>query len=669
MKKNKKLFAILTLVAFMMTLVPALAFAGTVTNTGVTFTVQANGDVKVAATTAGHKVASADTATGDAEADGAESITILAANVQADTKYYGAGAAIDKTTGSDVFTGAVQVDADTKAASAILANADATAQLTAYKGATDAVKTLVDTADNGTLAKKVKDEADKAEQDAINEKVDTNTSVFGAVYQNGGNANVKESVQASVLLADAARNDLDDAKVELTVWAEEVGNPGTPSTALDEVTATTNGGANTVTNTAFNKTGFTIADVTNTTAITLKFARSGEYYIYAALKAADGGATVAEDVKNTTKLSQGYSKVVVNENANDPKKAYTAYVTANGFTPEYLDNHDEVNKLADEKVGYETKEAIKVAANNVGETKVTVKMYNNENRLVGKTVKIDTNSANITTSKTSAVTDSYGQIDFDLSGSREGDYLVYLSCDGFEVRVKVTVGNTSAAYIAVDEQPSAPIALYGDAGDLGIEISLTDINGNMVKADHPNGAMGATYNTTRVGDIATAPQYMVGKYVTFASKPSGTTLKDKDLNLTWDAIDDVYKVTMSNKTFDKEGSYEIKVVLDNGNYVTIPFEVKEFQTPVKLDLSYKQVSIELGGKSTTPTVKYVDANGTTQNAKNKVTLAATGYAVGGFDNDGIITVKNDEKYIGQTITITAVDSRYNLVATLSLIHI
>ena len=81
---------------------------------------------------------------------------------------------------------------------------------------------------------------------------------------------------------------------------------------------------------------------------------------------------------------------------------------------------------------------------------------------MGKTVKIETNSANIQVNKETAVTNSLGQIDFDLSASREGTYYVYLSCDGFEVKVKVIVGNTNATYIAVSDQPNAPVALYGD---------------------------------------------------------------------------------------------------------------------------------------------------------------------------------------------------------------
>ncbi len=67
-------------------------------------------------------------------------------------------------------------------------------------------------------------------------------------------------------------------------------------------------------------------------------------------------------------------------------------------------------------------------------------------------------------------------------------------------------------------------------------------------------------------------------------------------------------------------------------------------------------------------IYWLDANDTMKYAKTdagvKVDLAATGYAVANFDaQTGALTAKTDEKYVGSIITITAVDSRYNLIAT------
>ena len=476
---------------------------------------------------------------------------------------------------------------------------------------------------------------------------DVTTSSFGAQYVQGGNPNVGNSFTMFALFLDSGRNDVNNANQTLYIWAEDTTNPGTPSTAFvvdsiadasATISTTGNFDGNSYRSLA-NATGvYTVTNVSNDERIVGHFTRSGEYNIYAAFVAGSGDTEKAA-VNNTTKMQLGNSKIVVNDTTTDPKTHYTATYAG--------------NVLKDGEVY----EFIQIAANNVANNNIVVTFKNDDNRLVGKTVTIDTNSANITASKTSAVTNSMGQIDFDLSGSREGTYYVYLSCDGFEVRLQVKVGNTSATYINLSSQPDAPIALYGGKDDLDIRVDLTDVNGNVVTGTNPGGATAAYTSSSNSANY---------KYVAFTAKPTGTVLKDADLAIVWDSEDENYYVNMNGKTFDKEGSYEIKIVLDNGNFVSVPFEVKQFTTPVQLLLDYDQTSIELGGSSNVPTVKYVDANGTKQSAKNKATLAGTGYAISNFGSDGKITVKNDEKYIGQTITVTAVDSRYNLTATETL---
>jgi hypothetical protein len=116
-----------------------------------------------------------------------------------------------------------------------------------------------------------------------------------------------------------------------------------------------------------------------------------------------------------------------------------------------------------------------------------------------------------------------------------------------------------------------------------------------------------------------------------------------------------------------EGTYTIKVVLDNGKYTTVTFEVKEFATPVALNLTYEADAVELGSSVAIDTLEWVDANGVTKEAKGKVDLAATGYAVSNFNTTtGEVTVKTDDKYVGSTITVVAVDDRYNLTAQATL---
>lgn len=725
MKKNKKLFAILTLVAFMMTLVPALAFAdaeptvtvaqtGTIDKDGVPLVATAeNFTTAVYSWSLGNKVIEgavaanysatvAGTYTVTATEKDSEPVKSVSATIEVSDSqiavYTSAKALADKEATATAWNAVEEAKASVtqqqlstfaaaQSVSPITGDAADRAawvasnelNLTAVRNmyaAEAALKTAVDAGKNltalqvsafKTAYKEVAPSAfvifagnDKAAQAAnlaaantLDEakeaigagetpaptpgagKVDFTVSVFGAKYANGGNPSVNSKVQTNVLFMDKDGKDVDNVEKNIIIWAEDVTNTGVPTTALEVEGAIAGTGTG-----LDNETGVFTVKVKNDQNINLLFSRAGEYNIYAAEAGQNAaGSTTAEVVKNTTKMKLGNSKVVVSDLATDPRQTYTATINGSFWSDSQTLKDGESSKV------------ISVKANNVATTNVTVTMKNEGNRLVGKTVNIESNSANLTPSKKSAVTNSMGQVDFDLSGSREGTYYVFLSCDGFEVKLQVTVGNTAAAYIAIDSQPDAPIALFGNSDDLDIKVNLTDINGNVVTGASPEGAKNAFDNTT--------------KYVSFTEKPAGTNLKDKDLSLAYNS-DDEYYVKVA-QTFDKEGSYEIKVVLDNGNYVVVPFEVKRFETPVQILLDYNQSSIELNGTSNVPSVKYIDANGVKQNARNKVTIAATGYAIAKFDtSNGRITVKNDEKYIGQTINVTAVDSRYNLTATQTL---
>ena len=638
MKKNKKLFAILTLVAFMMTLVPALAFAA--------------GDT-LETTVSGQSVALKLTLENELSADDNTVLNIFQDGTQLDTTMT---VAAGKTTGE----AAVTVD----------------------KAATEKEYTF--TVKNGDVAIATATATVPADsQTATNEKIDTTTSVFGTadthpdLIANDGTFNKDvNGAQLSLLLTDSDNNEVAGAEVDIVIWAEDVSNPGVPSTALavydkdgNKVTTNQEIGDSNATAKLVLVEDATVTDVANLYAA---FSRGGEYNVYAALlsKVDVNAKTAKEALSNTTKFVVGDSKITVSEKSNNPKDTYRFNVSYNGKNENLSDGN------------YEAKNVLAVSANNVGEEEIKVKLSNHDKdtdtdkRLAGKTIAISTSSSNVSTSVTSAKTNAYGEISFKVSGAREGNYFIYLSVDGVEVRIPVSVGNTAAAYINLLNTPNAPIALYSaiDDDSQDITFSMTDINGNQVAKN-----VTALANDPKSGayNLAVNETNPKAKYASFTQKPAGSTLKDADITIvalkSGDEYNGKYAVKVA-KAFDKEGTYEIKLVLDNGNYVTVPFEIKEFQTPVKLILNYRQESIELGGKSTVPTIKYADVNGTTQKAANKVDLAATGYAIDEFATEktdtlgiGQLTVKNDEKYIGQTITVTAVDSRYNLVATTSLL--
>ena len=306
-----------------------------------------------------------------------------------------------------------------------------------------------------------------------------------------------------------------------------------------------------------------------------------------------------------------------------------------------------------------------VEANNVANKEISLKFVDEDgNAVKGETVTFETGSSNIELNKEKATTDPLGKVDFKIAGVRDGSYKLFVKCGSYEATIIVNVGATGAAYINVAKEPTAPIDI--DATNLSdfVRFTFTDINGNAVtnaKAQD-NGAENA-FDSAKSGDTPA--------YVSVISQPSASKLKDSDLKLVarnTASGTHAYEATIESKReISAEGTYEFKVVLDNGNYKTVKVEVKEFQTPVDINLTYSAPSVELNSVLYVDKLEYVDANGVVRSAKGKVDLAATGYAVADFNTtDGTIKVKPDEKYVGSTITVTAVDERYNLVKTVDL---
>lgn len=130
--------------------------------------------------------------------------------------------------------------------------------------------------------------------------------------------------------------------------------------------------------------------------------------------------------------------------------------------------------------------------------------------------------------------------------------------------------------------------------DTKIRFSITDINGNLVDSITDKGMTGIAGNNT------------TGKYVVLTEKPSASSLRSEDLSLQYNTNKETFD--LKTPSFDAEGVYSVKVILDNGAYATATWEVKKFETPVQLKIEYSTNTVELGGKITAG-LTYVDANG------------------------------------------------------------
>ena len=451
-------------------------------------------------------------------------------------------------------------------------------------------------------------------------------------------------VTTATFIFKAYDNAEDDATgtTDLYIWATDANGVRTSALNVTKI----DGAASTLNNVQY---VYGFAGVSGDQKFTVSFARAGVYTVYAGFAKSTSGATSMSDI-TTLNGGETVSKITVIGSATNPEVDYKMSLnnkTAHDYTYSTKDGAD--FSISD------------VTPNNVG-VEQTLTFYDGDKKLTGKTVTIETGSANIAVDKTSATTNVLGQVKFDLSASREGTYELYVTVDGVTFVINVTVGNTAAAYIETISQPSAPKAQFGSLPT--VRFQITDINGNVVK-DALNSLNAPSYMGME-GIATNATAAKTGKYVFFTEKPAASTLTNEDLTLSWNANKQAYDLSVGGKVMDAEGTYSVKVILDNGAFATATWEVKKFQTPVQLRIDYSRTTVELGGKISPDQIVFVDANGVEKAAKTgEYDFAATGYAIQSLSGNQI-TVKTDEKYVGSKINVTAVSERYDLVATVEL---
>ena len=581
--KNKKLFAILTLVCFMFTLMPVAAFAAD----EVTYTV---GTVEVEGGIAAEVVASKEVTFKDLDLElysGSKLLTTMS---------------LEKEYTTDTISGVLYTDATKHNSSwsqtTWAATADvAPTKVVAYVDGKKVAEEAVTVADWSKVAGVV--------DIATAGNIDDATSTFVA---EDGNQSVKkgEKVVFELDVEDKAYN---PAAGTVFIWAEETAGKASSALTVDGAKAA---GIDNVWAVAVND----YADVK------VAFSRAGEYTVYAAPFVTIASADTNE-VTEFSKFDCEFSVIKVKSGSVDPELAYKA----NGYAVDSV-----IAKVNN------------VVPNNVFGYKQEVVFTNDGQPMKGKTIAIETNSAAIEVSKASDVTNSQGEIDFEIAASVEGTYEVILSVDGVEWTIEVTVGNTAAVAIETATAPTAPIALYSTWENDEIEFYVTDINGNAVE------------NFSGMSEIEKQNE----KYVVLTEAPADSDLESDDLYLTG-GKDGIYG--LAGVKMDAEGTYAVKVILDNGAFATAKWEVKKFQTPVQLVIGTSTDVVELGGKIGGELL-YFDANGVQKAAKD-AEIAVAGYAVKSVvgNQEFQVVAKSDEKYVGATITVTAVSEKYDLVAT------
>ena len=365
-----------------------------------------------------------------------------------------------------------------------------------------------------------------------------------------------------------------------------------------------------------------------------------------------------------------------------------------------LDNSVSV-KPANNKYKLTLEENAAIKANSgydVYEVVATLTNADTQKPVVGATLKISTNSPAVDIDETEVKTNAAGQAKFKISASVAGEFKVYVEYGTkADATLTVNAGTLAPAKITTVSEPKNPIALDEAIRNSDVTFAIADANGNTVKA--------GMVKKDVVVDEETGEKVYVGNYkVSVTEKPAGSTIDADSIELKYNANNAVW--FLDGASFDEEGDYIVKVTLNNGNYATAKVTVKEFQTPVELKMTYKQNAVELNGKALLDKLYYVDENGVKKslvtsvdsktvnedgdtiyiNGVKTAKLAANGYAVNHFYanavegkmttdnktiaeagiNAGTVVVKSDEKYVGSKITVVAVDTKYNLTATVEL---
>jgi len=680
--KNKKLFAILTLVCFMFTLMPVAAFAAAPTVTGLSVAQKDNGDVIVTLTQSEEAAAS------QPEWD----LFFVVDGVNKDQHSFGISVAEGKTTGTKTFpandvaaytaakvvgTGVLnaapvksaKIDADMIA---YAETADAWADWkAAATGAGDA------TADNHTrlqdayevtgYIKALKD--DGITEAAMNTIVAKNVTNANSYYDGLGvntvdytksdfqldkpnpTVDINEIVKATVTLKefDGTTGTLTGSD-KVYVWAESKAN--TASQALTVIEGVEDG------NTGL----WVLDDTTGVVEIQLQFATNGTYTVYAAIL--DGTPGAIKDINTKLTTSPSYSVVTVEAPAVNSED-YTMDVRQYDSVGEDWDAViADVNTDDDAEVEHEgTAGTITVDADGVAVTDVRLTMKYLGSELTGLPVTVTTNSASIEVSDTNLTTDHRGNVYFSVSGTIEGTYEIDVTCMGYKATILVQVGSVAASDIELTKEPAAPIALYTTAAEFAntttgvneVEFYIADVNGNGVTA----GNIGVSKAENSYSDANNAD-----RYVAFTDKPAKSKLENDDIKIAAAGDGTWYLQLKPGTVLDAEGTYTVKAVLDNGKSATATWEVKKFQTPVRIIYGVTTDTIELGA-TINGSLKYMDANGVMKTATD-ADFVADGYAVAGQTSSNgsfTLTAKTDEKYVGATIKTTAVSTKYDLVAT------
>ena len=648
-KISKKIVALVTMAAFVLTLVPAAAFA-------------ANDDVsvqdssyEVKATTAGTLTVTLDLN----QTGGSSDATPTASKVKVSVSGLDVtSTAKQTTTNNSASTGNVELFAEGVAAGTAGEVFTFENVPTGNHVVTVEIDIDGDGTDSGYVPLPVK--ADTSNTVYVSADADRQTSNFLTVKSNV-NVDINENVDAVFEINDNSGKPSNLELADVKIWAVEKGHAITDASSALKVDGTQVEEADMYT--------AAVTNVTDNKGVKVSFTRAGEYTLYAGVAATVNNADTMESLsKNLLGSIEGQQVVVVDAAATGD---------VDGLT---IDNAT-VNPT-DAKV-YTANDNIKPNNTATATHKVTATIDGFAAK--NETFKISTSSSNITvTAKDmngtafasgTATTDRNGQFQITYKIAKAGSYKIYLTSeDGYKVTLNVTSADIDhyAADIALADFDASILnkdelkkdSYLSDA----VRFVITDNDGVELTTDAADQAIvlaepAATPDKDYVS--LTAPDKFKGEATDFKLAVDNTV----DPN--------VYTLQYTGTADFVAGEYTVRVALEEtGAYVDATFTVGEFDENnvegIKIVPSVDTVAYNKGDEGFTFKVKAVDKNGVEKDITN-----TTDYSIGVNAIDLLnaqiagnkvtfkagITSDEKEKYVGNDITLTVVSEVYSDIET------
>ncbi len=271
-------------------------------------------------------------------------------------------------------------------------------------------------------------------------------------------------------------------------------------------------------------------------------------------------------------------------------------------------------------------------------------------------------------------TNNKGQVVFEVTAdyANKGNKVI-VKYDDAKATVTVDSTNGVATSVVLNNEPAAPQNNENDVVKANVEFKFADANG--VAVDY-------------VGYTAKIPADKVA--FTIVEKPAKSNMKAEKFALlkqyepgTSVDTDGVYTLVYedgSEKGFDKDGTYVIKVALENGSSATATVKVAEMGDVVGIMFVKGDKTVAYGDAAWAGAVVAVDANGVTDATITVDSLSASGLAIEKFHtsavlNDkkevvykpGTVVIANDDKYIGSKVTVMAVYEDFTATTELTVV--